>query len=85
MQSRLLVALFISAGLSSARSIYPILQSRQGQGNKGNQGGQGSCINNNLIQKASSLTGQESGTDGIKPGQAPSATYVLLPQLARHD
>ncbi|KAH7359308.1 hypothetical protein B0T11DRAFT_259223 [Plectosphaerella cucumerina] len=74
MHSRLLVALFISAGLSSARSIDPILQSRQGQGNKGNQGGQGACINNNLIQKASSLTGQESGTDGIKPGQAPSAT-----------
>ncbi len=28
------------------------------------------CLNSDLIQRASSLTGQENGTDGIKPGQA---------------
>ncbi len=31
------------------------------------------CLNANALQSASDLTGQESGTDGIKPGQAPSA------------
>ncbi|KAH7129599.1 hypothetical protein B0J13DRAFT_588468 [Dactylonectria estremocensis] len=32
------------------------------------------CLKSNLIQSASSLTGQESGTEGIKEGQAESAT-----------
>jgi transcription initiation factor TFIID subunit 15 len=30
-------------------------------------------LNKDLIQSASGLTGQEPGTEGIKPGQAPSA------------
>ncbi|TQN69783.1 hypothetical protein CSHISOI_05437 [Colletotrichum shisoi] len=33
-----------------------------------------SCLNSNLIQSASALTGQEPGTDGIKAGQAKSET-----------
>ncbi|KAG9231765.1 hypothetical protein BJ875DRAFT_344141, partial [Amylocarpus encephaloides] len=32
------------------------------------------CLNPALLQASSGLTGQENGTDGIKPGQAPSAT-----------
>lgn len=32
------------------------------------------CLNRDTIQSASALTGQEEGTDGIKPGQAPSET-----------
>lgn len=32
------------------------------------------CLKTNLIQSASALTGQEKGTDGIKAGQAKSAT-----------
>lgn len=36
--------------------------------------GQQSCLDPNLIQSASAKTGQEPGTEGIKPGQAPSAT-----------
>jgi len=32
------------------------------------------CLAAKAIQSASDLTGQESGTAGIKPGQAPSAT-----------
>ena len=31
-------------------------------------------LNADALQTASSRTGQEDGTDGIKPGQAPSAT-----------
>ncbi|SPO07268.1 uncharacterized protein DNG_09962 [Cephalotrichum gorgonifer] len=33
-----------------------------------------SCLKQDLIQDASTLTGQEPGTEGIKPGQAESAT-----------
>ncbi|RMJ17457.1 hypothetical protein CDV36_002896 [Fusarium kuroshium] len=36
--------------------------------------GQQSCLDPDLIQSASAKTGQEPGTEGIKPGQAPSAT-----------
>ncbi|KFY66380.1 hypothetical protein V496_02073 [Pseudogymnoascus sp. VKM F-4515 (FW-2607)] len=32
------------------------------------------CLKRDTIQSASALTGQEEGTDGIKPGQAPSET-----------
>jgi transcription initiation factor TFIID subunit 15 len=45
---------------------------QQGGNQDGQQGGQ-TCLNNDLIQSASGLTGQEAGTEGIKPGQAPSA------------
>jgi hypothetical protein len=34
----------------------------------------GSCLKQDVIQKASWLTGQEPGTPGIKPGQNPSKT-----------
>ncbi|KDN60614.1 hypothetical protein CSUB01_02113 [Colletotrichum sublineola] len=39
---------------------------------------QPSCLRPELIQSASSLTGQEPGTKGIKAGQAAAATYVTL-------
>lgn len=32
------------------------------------------CLKRDTIQSASALTGQEKGTEGIKPGQAPSET-----------
>lgn len=35
---------------------------------------QDSCLDPDLIQESSALTGQEPGTDGIKDGQAESAT-----------
>jgi transcription initiation factor TFIID subunit 15 len=47
------------------------------QGGGGQQGGQqggATCLKTNVIQSASGLTGQEPGTEGIKAGQAPSAT-----------
>jgi hypothetical protein len=47
----------------------------QGGNNGGNNGGgQDSCLKDNLIQSASAKTGQEPGTEGIKDGQAASAT-----------
>ncbi|CAM1504639.1 Fc.00g022300.m01.CDS01 [Cosmosporella sp. VM-42] len=55
-----------SVGQPSPRKVFrPNLFPRQGAE---------SCINQDLIQSASSLTGQEPGTEGIKPGQAASAT-----------
>jgi hypothetical protein len=38
--------------------------------------GDPTCLDPNVIQTASALTGQEDGTDGIKEGQAPSEVYV---------
>lgn len=49
------------------------LVARQQGGRQGSQQGGQTCLNTNLIQSASALTGQEPGTEGIKPGQAPSA------------
>ncbi|KAK2055134.1 hypothetical protein LY76DRAFT_550891, partial [Colletotrichum caudatum] len=48
------------------RSGPEILAARQQQ--------QPSCLRPNLIQSASSLTGQEPGTKGMKPGQAGAST-----------
>ena len=48
-------------------------QNQQNQQNQ-NQQDQGSCLDPDLIQSASDLTGQEPGTKGIKPGQAASET-----------
>jgi transcription initiation factor TFIID subunit 15 len=48
-------------------------QGGQKGGQQGGQQGGPTCLNSNLIQTASGLTGQEAGTEGIKPGQAPSA------------
>ncbi|KAJ0159112.1 hypothetical protein CTA2_10301 [Colletotrichum tanaceti] len=57
---------FILPGSSSAdRGFrYGVLRRQTGS----------SCLNSNVIQKASSLTGQEAGTEGIKAGQAKSDT-----------
>jgi transcription initiation factor TFIID subunit 15 len=48
-------------------------QGGQKGGQQGGQQGGQACLNNDLIQSASGLTGQEAGTEGIKPGQSPSA------------
>jgi hypothetical protein len=55
------------------------LQSRQDAANNSgfvgaSSGGGAQCLTPDLIQSASDKTGQEPGTDGIKAGQAPSAT-----------
>jgi hypothetical protein len=54
------------------------LQSRQQEAAQpfvgANNGGGAQCLTPDLIQAASGKTGQEPGTDGIKAGQAPSAT-----------
>jgi hypothetical protein len=54
------------------------LQTRQQEAAQGfvgaNSGGGAQCLTSDLIQSASDKTGQEPGTDGIKAGQAPSAT-----------
>ncbi|KAK3314163.1 hypothetical protein B0H66DRAFT_483164, partial [Apodospora peruviana] len=44
------------------------------QGNGGNAGNAATCLNPANIQLASTLTGQEPGTAGVKAGQAPSET-----------
>ncbi|KAH7413370.1 hypothetical protein BKA64DRAFT_719281 [Cadophora sp. MPI-SDFR-AT-0126] len=51
------------------KSKFRGVQSRQNT-NKASQ----TCLAANALQTASGKTGQEAGTDGIKPGQAPSAT-----------
>lgn len=66
------IALLGSAGLVNAAALDMPLR-RQAGGNQ-NQGASPTCLAANALQSASDLTGQESGTDGIKPGQAPSAT-----------
>jgi transcription initiation factor TFIID subunit 15 len=69
----ILVASLASAGLIEGAAMDLLdktnVMARQ---QRGQQGGQ-TCLQNNLIQTASTLTGQEPGTEGIKPGQAPSA------------
>lgn len=83
--SSLQFALLVSAGLIEAAAMSPReLLSRQrgqrGRGGSGRQSGNGDaapaaiCVNPALIQAASDRTGQEPGTEGIKPGQAESAT-----------
>jgi hypothetical protein len=67
-----------SAGLLQAAATpnYRHLALRQnGGGNNGggNNGGGNTCLNQDLIQQASSQTGQEGGSEGIADGQAPSA------------
>ncbi len=51
------------------KSRFRGVQSRQSK-DKPNQ----TCLAANALQTASEKTGQEAGTDGIKAGQAPSAT-----------
>jgi transcription initiation factor TFIID subunit 15 len=81
----LLFASLASAGLIEGAALNVsdkanvVARQRGGQqggqqgGQKGGQQGGQACLNSNLIQSASGLTGQEAGTEGIKPGQSPSA------------
>ena len=81
--SIILVA-FSSAGLINAAALTPsttnkgsagsqALDSRQNN-NKQNSNASQTVLAANALQTASQRTGQEAGTDGIKAGQAPSAT-----------
>lgn len=64
-----------SAGISTCATIPERAENALRQlENRQNQAANGKCLATNLTQSASSKTGQEPGTDGIKPGQAPSAT-----------
>ncbi|KAK5047591.1 hypothetical protein LTR84_006688 [Exophiala bonariae] len=70
------IALFLASGsLISGAALHRgevratgLLPRQQRQSNSQ------TCLDSNLIQKASEKTGQEPGTDGIKAGQSPSAT-----------
>lgn len=61
------VAILASAGLIEGSVIRPGAKLFRRQD-------QESCLDPALIQESSALTGQEPGTDGIKEGQAESAT-----------
>jgi transcription initiation factor TFIID subunit 15 len=74
-----LIASLASAGLIEGAALdlsnnaNIVARQQRGGGQQGGQQGGQTCLKTNLIQTASGLTGQEPGTDGIKPGQAPSA------------
>lgn len=69
-----LLALLASAGLTEGAAMdFSRTKAEHGTNLVLRQAGQ-ICLKRNTIQSASALTGQEDGTDGIKPGQAPSAT-----------
>ncbi|KAL0932836.1 fungal transcriptional regulatory protein [Colletotrichum truncatum] len=69
----LAVAMLGEAAVLSTPAHGTISSSLLSRQNKGGNGG-GACLNKNLIQSNSDKTGQEPGTDGIKPGQAKSVT-----------
>ncbi len=71
----------IPAGTGPASSIDKTNNGGTNSKNDANRGGANrsggqNCLREDLIQSASGLTGQETGTQGIKPGQAKSGTYV---------
>ncbi|KAH6894742.1 hypothetical protein B0T10DRAFT_590476 [Thelonectria olida] len=68
--------LLASTGLVECASVLsPRRNGNFGGSRSGGKGqGQQRVLNKNLVQSASGLTGQEPGTQGIKPGQAISAT-----------
>lgn len=75
-RSVLFIAL-TSAGLLDAVSIGHIhaphrRQDVEAQGR--NNGGSATCLKADALQTAAASTGQEEGSEGIKAGQAPSAT-----------
>ncbi|PKS11605.1 hypothetical protein jhhlp_001755 [Lomentospora prolificans] len=67
------VAFLVSAGLIKAATLNYFRGDSLGAHLFTRQVQQ-TCLDENLIQSASALTGQEPGTQGIKPGQAESAT-----------
>jgi hypothetical protein len=72
--SYIAIVLLGSASLVTGAALDMPLKRQTG--GKQTQGASPTCLAANALQSASDLTGQESGTAGIKPGQAPSATYV---------
>ena len=66
------LAVAVSAGLAQGQNQTGD-QGAQGQAQGGAAAG-GDVLNAANIQSASGKTGQEPGTDGIKPGQAESQT-----------
>lgn len=77
--STLVILALGSAGVSSSAvhkrgGLQPRQDNGNAKGGKGGNGGGAQCLTADVIQSASTKTGQEPGTDGIKPGQAKSAT-----------
>lgn len=72
--SYIAIALLGSVGLVNGAALDMPLRRRAAETQS--QGASPTCLAANALQSSSDLTGQESGTDGIAPGQAPSATYV---------
>lgn len=71
--------LFRKLAVASATAMSTCLTLAQNATQNLNAGGgaggaDGATLDPANIQKASDLTGQETGTDGIKPGQAASQT-----------
>lgn len=78
------VMVLTSAGLTECFAVDPssshirkrqpaVLRRLDTRQNKQKEAAQ-TCLAINSLQTASAKTGQEAGTDGIKPGQAPSPT-----------
>lgn len=69
-----------SAGLTNAAALSSHLPKRSNGETQilsirqNNQKSDKTVLSGNALQTASANTGQEAGTDGIKAGQAPSAT-----------
>lgn len=74
----IMIFTLISATILASASLIDGATLDRSRGNFGSnlfrRQDQQSCLNSDLIQDASAFTGQEPGTDGIKPGQAESAT-----------
>ena len=70
----LLVAFLTSAGLIEGATLVRHEPNVRPGATLFRRQDQDSCLDQDLIQGSSALTGQEPGTDGIKEGQAESAT-----------
>lgn len=71
--SLLLLVLIGSTSLVEGAAVGTSRQ-RRDLGSKVLKRAENTCIAANALQTGSFKTGQEPGTDGIKPGQSPSAT-----------
>lgn len=77
-------AVFASAGLTNGAALQHSRAKVDLDSNLFGRQDQQSCLEGDLIQRASALTGQEPGTKGIKSGQAASAVYVTPKTAACH-